>query len=54
MQFYTWLSNNFSKPTSKNGGKGPSLSLESFLANPENHLQCTAEFLSKAYKDLFF
>ena len=40
MQFYIWLSKNFSEPTSKNG------EIDRF--NLENQLHCTAEFVSKA------
>ena len=32
----------------------PFLSLESFFTNLENQLQCTAEFVSNALKQLFF
>ena len=32
----------------------PFLSLESFLTNLENQLQCTAEFVPNALKQLFF
>ena len=40
---------NFSGNTYKNGEIG-----ESFLTNRENQLQCTAEFVPKVLKDLFF
>ena len=43
----------FLKPTSKNKEIGR-FNLESFLTNLENQLQCTAEFVSKTLKDLFF
>ena len=43
---------NLQKPTSKNGEIGR-FNLESFLTSLENQLQCTAEFVSKALKDLF-
>ena len=46
---YIWLSENFSKPISKNG-EVSRFKLESF----ENQLQFTAEFVSKVFKDLFF
>ena len=41
------------KLTSKNGDIGH-FSLESFLTNLENQLQCAAEFVSKALKYLVF
>ena len=44
---------NFSKPTSKMENR-PFLSLESFLTNLENQLQCTTEFVPKALKQLLF
>ena len=43
----------FSKPNSKNGEIGH-FNLESCLTNLELQLHCTAEFISKALKDLFF
>ena len=45
---------NFSKPTSKTGDIGHFNLLDSFLTNFENQLQCTAEFVLNALKQLFF
>ena len=44
---------NFSKPSSKNVEKAV-LIFGSFWTNLENQLQRTAEFVSKALKDLYF
>ena len=44
------MSTNFSKPTSKKGEIGH-FNVQSYF---ENQLQCTAEFVSKALKDVAF
>ena len=51
MWFYKWLSKNFSKPTSKNGEV--ILIFRAIFINLENQLNCTAEFIPKALKQLF-
>ena len=49
MWFYIWLSKNFSKRRNR-----PFLSQASFSINLPKQLQCTAKFVSKTLKDLFF
>ena len=41
-------------PSSKNGEKVILILRVIFLTNQKNQLQCTAEFISKPLKDLFF